>query len=124
MEGERHICLLIGIAVVGVVFQTASLDLQSLVLLCGLHLESLHTRSTTLATRAEFLFEPMAILCLIALRSLLEVGAIRKWEGPGPITVINGLSVIMNRRGKMRLILDARYINLCDKYTFFSYEKR
>ena len=85
--------------------------------LYGLHLYSLHTGSTILAPRSEFLFNSIARMCLIELRSLLEVGAICKWEGPEPITIIHGLILIMNRHGKMRLILDARYINLLDKLT-------
>lgn len=55
--------------------------------------------------------------------SLLRVGAIREWQSPEQPTVINGLGVVVNRLGKKRLILDARYINLFDAYNSFLYER-
>ena len=57
-----------------------------------------------------------------AICELLKTGAISPWTGPEPITVINGLGVAVDRNGKKRLILDARYINLFDRYEGFSYE--
>ena len=53
----------------------------------------------------------------------MQVGAIRKWEAPEPITVINGVGDNVNRHGRTRLILDTRYISLFDRYSSFSYEK-
>ena len=53
---------------------------------------------------------------------LLKTGAIRLWTQPEPITVISGLGVALERDGKKILILDARYINLFDRYEGFSYE--
>ena len=57
-----------------------------------------------------------------AISELTKTGAICPWTAPEPITVISGLGVAVDRKGKKRLILDARYINLCDKYEGFSYE--
>ena len=57
-----------------------------------------------------------------AIQDLLKTGAIRPWVEQSPITVISGLGVAVERTGKKRLILDARYINLFDKYEGFSYE--
>ena len=53
----------------------------------------------------------------------LQKGVIRPWQGTAPITVISGLGVVVNRLGKKRLILDARYVNLWVAYEAFSYEK-
>jgi hypothetical protein len=39
------------------------------------------------------------------------------------LQVISGLGVAVNRKGKLRLVLDATYINLYDCYEAFSYEK-
>lgn len=39
------------------------------------------------------------------------------------IIVINGLGVVVGGNGKRRMILDARYINLFDKYDSSSYEQ-
>jgi hypothetical protein len=39
------------------------------------------------------------------------------------VGVCNGLAVVVNHKGKARLILDARYVNLFDKYVAFSYEQ-
>ena len=57
-----------------------------------------------------------------AICELVKTGAISTWTGPEPITVINGLGLAVDRNGKKRLILDARYINLFDRYEGFSYE--
>ena len=57
-----------------------------------------------------------------SIQELLKTGAIRPWDRKEPITVINGLGVAVDRGGKKRLILDARYINLFDEYHSFSYE--
>jgi len=57
-----------------------------------------------------------------AIQDLLKTGAIRPWTEQKDITVISGLGVAVERTGKKRLILDARYINLFDKYEGFSYE--
>ena len=51
---------------------------------------------------------------------MLKTGAICPRIQPEPITVISGLGVALERNGKKRLILDARYINLFDKYEGFS----
>ena len=56
------------------------------------------------------------------IKDLLKTGAIRPWAEPEPITVISGLGVAIDRNDKKRLILDARYINLFDRYEGFSYE--
>ena len=57
-----------------------------------------------------------------AINDLLKTGAIRPWTESEPITVISGLGVAVDRKDKKRLILDARYINLFDRYEGFSYE--
>lgn len=56
------------------------------------------------------------------IKELLRTGAIRPWLREEPITVSSGLGVALDRIGKKRLILDARYINLFDEYHSFSYE--
>ena len=56
------------------------------------------------------------------IQDLLRTGAIKKWTSPQPITVISGLGVAIDMTNKKRLILDAEYINLFDKYDCFSYE--
>ena len=56
------------------------------------------------------------------MHELLATGAICPWTGPEPPTVISGMGVAVDRKGKKRLILDARYINLFDRYEGFSYE--
>ena len=55
--------------------------------------------------------------------NMLAQGSIAEWTMPYPITVVNGMGVVVNRVGKKRLIVDARYINLFDRYQSFSYEK-
>jgi hypothetical protein len=57
------------------------------------------------------------------IQALVATGAVQAWKGPEPIRVINGLGVVVNRKGKKRLILDARYINLFDQYEKFKYER-
>ena len=57
------------------------------------------------------------------IEGLLESGVLRKWNANQQIQVINGLGVAKNRAGKLRLILDARYINAFDRFVSFSYEK-
>jgi hypothetical protein len=57
-----------------------------------------------------------------SLEDLMTTGALI--EVPeDKVQVCSGLGVVANRKGKLRLILDARYINLFDKYVSFSYEK-
>ncbi len=56
------------------------------------------------------------------IRDLLKTRAIKPWTANEPISVISGLGVAIERNGKKRLILDARYINMFDKYESFSYE--
>ena len=53
---------------------------------------------------------------------MLKTGDIRPWTKPEPINIISGLGVALERKGKKRLILDAWYINLFDRYEGFSYE--
>eukprot|EP00884_Botryococcus_braunii_P009170 jgi/Botrbrau1/18254/Bobra.0398s0001.1 len=55
-------------------------------------------------------------------RICLTTGAVRE-VAEDKVQVCSGLGVAANRKGKLRLILDARYINLFDKYVSFSYEK-
>jgi hypothetical protein len=57
-----------------------------------------------------------------SLEDLLSTGALRE-VAEEQVQVCSGLGVAANRKGKLRLILDARYINLFDKYVPFSYEK-
>ena len=57
-----------------------------------------------------------------SLEDLLNTGAVRE-VAEDKVQVCSGLGVAANRKGKLRLILDARYINLFDKYVSFSYEK-
>ena len=57
-----------------------------------------------------------------SIRELLRTGAIRLWLKEEPITVISGLGVALDRTGKKRLILDARYIKLFYEYHSSSYD--
>lgn len=59
------------------------------------------------------------------IQELLRIGVIKPRASDTPITVINGMGVVgqENRKGKKRLIVDARYNNLFDAYESFSYEK-
>jgi hypothetical protein len=57
-----------------------------------------------------------------ALHELVATQAIEQ-VGPNDVIVVSGLGVVINRKGKARLILDATYINLFDKYVAFSYEQ-
>lgn len=56
------------------------------------------------------------------IQDLLKTGAIKPWTANEPKRVISGLGVAIERTGKKRLILDARYINMFDMYESFSYE--
>jgi len=57
-----------------------------------------------------------------SIQDLLKQGAIKPWTANEPMTVISGLGVALERTGKKRLILDARYINMFDRYESFSYK--
>ena len=57
------------------------------------------------------------------IQQLLQHGVIKPWQQTTPMIVINGLGVAVDRRGKRRLVLDARYVNLWVAYEAFSYEK-
>ena len=57
-----------------------------------------------------------------SIQDLLKTGAIKPWTANEPMIVISGLGVALERTGKKRLILDARYINMFDRYESFSYE--
>ena len=58
-------------------------------------------------------------------RKLRETHSIFPWQGlgmSGPPTLIHGLGVVVNRKGKKRLIVDARYLNLFLRYLALKYE--
>ena len=57
-----------------------------------------------------------------SIQDLLKTGAIKPWTANEPMIVISGVGVARERTGKKRLILDARYINMFDRYESFSYE--
>ena len=57
-----------------------------------------------------------------AITELLSTGAVEEVT-EAQVQVCSGLAVVVNHKGKARLILDARYINLFDKYVPFSYEQ-
>lgn len=57
-----------------------------------------------------------------SLDDLLRSGAIRSVSHE-QVHVVNGLGVVVNRKGKLRLVLNATYINLFDRYEVFTYEK-
>ncbi len=46
------------------------------------------------------------------IRKLMQTGAMRPWAGKAPPMLISGLGVVANRKGKLRLILDCKYLNL------------
>ena len=46
--------------------------------------------------------------------TLVKLGVIQPWTLEEPIIVINGMGVVEERKGKLRLVVDARYINLYD----------
>lgn len=56
---------------------------------------------------------------------LLTSGAIKEWDWPGgqPPHIIHGLAVVANRQGKLRMIVDARYLNAFLRYVPFHYEQ-
>ena len=45
-----------------------------------------------------------------------------EWTGSEPPVVVNGMGVVKNRKGKLRLVLDCRYVNMFVKYEHFAYE--
>ena len=53
---------------------------------------------------------------------LLEKGAVQKWQGPEPPTVINGLRVV-EQPGKLRLCINPMYGKLFMRYSQFKYER-
>ena len=56
---------------------------------------------------------------------LREAGALRTWQELGmqqPPLLIHGLGVVENRHGKLRLVVDARYLNLFLRYLRFKYQ--
>ncbi|KAL0020912.1 hypothetical protein WJX77_010448 [Trebouxia sp. C0004] len=57
------------------------------------------------------------------IQKLLQTGAMKPWEGTAPPMVISGLGVVANRKGKLRLILDCRYLNLYLRYWKLKYER-
>ena len=57
------------------------------------------------------------------LQELIRVGTLQHWSGPKQPVVVNGLGVVVNRKGKPRLILDCRYVNLFLQYAHFTYEQ-
>lgn len=57
------------------------------------------------------------------IQELVSVGALAAREAPEFPVVINGLAVVKNRQGKLRLILDCRYVNMFIMYDHFAYEK-
>ena len=58
-----------------------------------------------------------------SIHELVAVGSLMPWQRPQPPEVINGMGVVQNRKGKVRLILDARYVNMFVPYEHFAYEK-
>ena len=56
---------------------------------------------------------------------LLASGALVEWDkvSAGQPKVVNGLGVVKNHKGKLRLILDCRYLNLFLPYEHFKYEQ-
>ena len=57
------------------------------------------------------------------IHQLVRVGSVVAWQGPWPPVVINGMGVVQNRKGKLRLILGARYVNMFVPYEHFTYER-
>lgn len=57
-----------------------------------------------------------------AIDDMVRTGAVEA-VSQRDVQVVSGLGVVANAAGKKRLILDARYINLYDKYASFSYEQ-
>ena len=57
------------------------------------------------------------------IQELVQVGSLVEWQGPRPPVVINGMGVVKNRKGKLRLILNCRYVNMFLMYAHFCYER-
>lgn len=56
------------------------------------------------------------------IQELVKVGSLVAWNSPEPPVVINGMGVVKNRKGKLRLILGCRYVNMFILYEHFSHE--
>ena len=56
------------------------------------------------------------------IEELLKVGSLVEWTGSQSPIVINGMGVVKNRKGKLRLVLDCRYVNMFVNYEHFTYE--
>ena len=56
------------------------------------------------------------------IEELLKVGSLVEWTNSKPPVVVNGMGVVKNRKGKLRLVLDCRYVNMFVKYEHFTYE--
>ena len=56
---------------------------------------------------------------------LLASGALVEWDKVSTVQpqIVNGLGVVKNHKGKLRLILDCRYLNLLLPYEHFKYEQ-
>lgn len=52
-------------------------------------------------------------------------GSIREWDSPAGEAphIVHGLAVVANRKGKLRMIVDARYLNAFLRYKPFHYEQ-
>ena len=57
------------------------------------------------------------------IQKLTQTGAMIPWTGEAPPVVISGLGVVANRKGKLRLILECRYLNLFLRYGKLKYER-
>ena len=57
------------------------------------------------------------------LQGLSTVGLLAPWQSARPPTVINGLDVVKNCKGKKRLVLDCRCVNAFVRYVYFTYEQ-
>lgn len=53
---------------------------------------------------------------------LLAIGALVEWTGPDLPCIVNGLGVVKNHKGKLRIILDCGYLNLFLINTLSMYE--
>ena len=54
-----------------------------------------------------------------AIQELVKVGSLVEWQGAVAPVLINGMGVVKNRKGKLRLILDCRYVNMFLMYEHF-----
>lgn len=59
------------------------------------------------------------IVRLLACKSIKEWD----WQNAQPPHIIHGLAVVTNRQGKLRMIVDARYLNAFLRYQAFHYEQ-